>query len=240
MKKVAVITGGSRGIGAACVEKFARNGWSVVSLSRHETELVERLRAEGLDVAWMPCDVAEPQQVAETFAAIRRRYHRVDALVNNAGVSLIRMLADTQEEDWQRVLQTNLSGAYRCSRAALPEMLRLGGGSIVNVASMWGEVGASCEAAYSASKAGLIGLTKALAKELGPSGVRVNCVSPGVIDTEMNAELDEETMQSLREETPLGRIGTAREVAEAIFFLAGEGAGFITGQVLGVSGGMVI
>ena len=160
--------------------------------------------------------------------------------MNNAGVALIRLFTDTDETSWDRLFDVNVKGAYHCLQAVLPGMISRQEGAVVNISSMWGEVGASCEAAYAASKAALIGLTKALAKELGPSGIRVNCVTPGTIDTEMNAELDEETRAALAEETPLCRLGEAEDVAKAVLFLAGEQASFITGQVLGVSGGYVI
>lgn len=244
MGRVAVITGGSRGIGRACAEAFAEAGYSTIVLCRSAVEaaqqLTDSLRARGLDCAWYQCDVADAQQVKETFAAILKLYHRVDVLVNNAGVALIRLFTDTGETDWDRVFDVNVKGVYRCTQAVLPAMLDRQNGSIVNISSMWGEVGASCEVAYSASKAAVIGFTRALAKELGPSGIRVNCVSPGTIDTEMNAELDDEARAALANETPLERIGDPAEVAKAVLFLAGEGASFITGQVLGVSGGFIV
>ena len=244
MNGVAVITGGSRGIGAACVEAFARAGWRTVFLCRKATDRAEALtaalREEGWDVAWFCCDVTDPAAVTETFAKIHSLYHRVDVLVNNAGISLIRMFQDTTEADWLHVFDVNLHGAYRCTRAVVEGMVHRGTGCIINISSMWGQVGASCEVAYSAAKAALQGMTMALAKELGPSGIRVNCVAPGVIDTEMNAELGEETKQSLAEETPLGRMGTPQDIADTVLYLASPAAGFITGQILGVNGGMVI
>lgn len=244
MRKVAVITGGSRGIGRACVQAFARAGYSTVLLCRRATDaaeqLTQELRGEGFDCAWYQCDVADREQVEQTFTAIQKLYHRVDVLVNNAGVALIRLFTDTDEAAWEQVFEVNVKGTYRCTQAVLPGMIDRQSGAIINISSMWGEVGASCEVAYSASKAAVIGMTKALAKELGPSGIRVNCVSPGVIDTDMNAELDEETRQALAEETPLERLGTPENVANTVLFLAGEGAAFITGQVLGVSGGYII
>lgn len=244
MRRTVLITGGSRGIGAACVGAFARAGWSVVFLYRRAEEAAEalcaRLRGEGLDVSCRRCDVSRRDEVFRTVDDLMRTYHRFDALVNNAGVAHIGLFTDMTEEQWDALFAVNVKGAFNVTQAVLPGMISQGSGAIVNVSSMWGEVGASCEVAYSAAKAALIGMTKALAKEVGPSGVRVNCVSPGVIDTDMNAELTEADLAALAEETPLGRIGRAEEVANATLYLCGEGASFITGQTLGVSGGLVV
>ena len=244
MRRTVLITGGSRGIGAACVGAFARAGWSVVVLYRRAEEAAEalcaRLRGEGLDVSCRRCDVSRRAEVFRTVNDLLRTYHRFDALVNNAGVAHIGLFTDMTEAQWDALFAVNVKGAFNVTQAVLPSMISQGSGAIVNVSSMWGEVGASCEVAYSAAKAALIGMTKALAKEVGPSGVRVNCVSPGVIDTDMNAELTEADLAALAEETPLGRTGRAEEVAEAALYLCGEGASFITGQVLGVSGGLVV
>ncbi|MGN0971169.1 MAG: elongation factor P 5-aminopentanone reductase [Aristaeellaceae bacterium] len=244
MRRTVLITGGSRGIGAACVKAFARAGWSVVFLYRRAEEAAEalctRLRGEGLDVSCRRCDVSDRDEVFRTVNELMRTYHRFDALVNNAGVAHIGLFTDMTEEAWDALFSVNVKGAFNVTQAVLPGMISQGSGAIVNVSSMWGEVGASCEVAYSAAKAALIGMTKALAKEVGPSGVRVNCVSPGVIDTDMNAELTQADLAALAEETPLGRIGRAEEVANAALYLCGEGASFITGQVLGVSGGLVV
>ena len=244
MRRVALITGGSRGIGAACVRLFAEKGWAVVFLYRSREDaanaLVEELRTRGFDAAGYRCDVANGEAVKVAIAEILRLYHHIDVLVNNAGIAHIGLLTDMAEADWQRVFDTNVGGVFHVTQAVLPGMISRRQGSIVNVSSMWGETGASCEVAYSAAKAAVIGFTKALAKEVGPSGVRVNCVSPGLIDTDMNAELDEDALAELAEETPLGRVGTVADVARAVLFLAGDGASFITGQVLGVSGGLQI
>lgn len=244
MRRIALITGGSRGIGAACVRAFAQDGYSVVflynrSADRAET-LAKTLRSEGRDVAAYQCDVSDPQQVASAIGSILRTYHRIDALVNCAGIAHIGLFTDMTEAEWDHLFAVNVRSAFSVTKAVLPGMISQQRGSIVNVSSMWGEVGASCEVAYSAAKAALIGMSKALAKEVGLSGVHVNCVTPGVIDTDMNAQLTEEDRAALADETPLGRIGTAEEVAQTILFLCGEGASFITGQVLGVSGGLVV
>ena len=243
-KKVVLITGGSRGIGRACVEAFARAGWAALFFCRARTDLAaslaENLRSEGCDAGWYQCDVSQKAQVDAAVSDILRRYHRVDALVNNAAVSQTGLMTDMTEADWDGMFAVNVKGAFLCARAVLPGMIARRSGSIVNVSSMWGQVGASCEVCYSATKAALIGFTKALAQEVGPSGVRVNCVAPGVIDTDMNAALDGAALAALADETPLGRIGTPEEIARAVLYLAGDGASFVTGQVLGVNGGFVV
>lgn len=244
MRKIALITGGSRGIGAACVRHFARNGYAVVFLANRSLEkaqrLTDELRAEGCDVAFRLCDVSDGSQVASVIAEILNSYKRIDALVNCAGVAHIGLFTDMTDAEWDALFAVNVRSIFSVTRAVLPGMISRQAGAVVNVSSMWGEVGASCEVAYSAAKAAIIGLSKALAKEVGPSGVRVNCVTPGVIDTDMNAQLSEDDRAALSDETPLGRIGNPEEVASTIFFLCSDAASFITGQVLGVSGGLVI
>ncbi len=244
MRKIALITGGSRGIGAACVRAFAEDGYAVAFLynrSREQAEaLVQTLRAKGRDVAAFRCDLADPAQIAAVLADILRTYRHIDALVNCAGIAHVGLFTDMTEDEWDRLFAVNVRSAFSVTKAVLPGMISRQAGAIVNVSSMWGEVGASCEVAYSATKAALIGMTKALAKEVGPSGVRVNCVTPGVIDTDMNAQLTDDDRTALADETPLGRIGAAEEVAQTILYLCGDGASFITGQVLGVSGGLVV
>ena len=244
MRRTAVVTGGSRGIGRACVARLARDGWSVAFLYRRSHEaaasLCETLRAEGCDVEAVCCDITDGTALEAALDGILRTRHHVDLLVNDAGVAHIGLLTDMTDEEWDLLFDTNVKAAFRCIRKLAPGMVSRRSGCIINISSMWGQVGASCEAAYSATKAALIGLTKALAQELGPSGVRVNCVAPGTIATEMNRELGEETLRDLADSTPLGRIGDPEDVAAAVSFLAGEGASFITGQVLGVNGGYVI
>ena len=244
MSKTILITGGSRGIGRACVELFARKGWRVVFLCRTREDaaktLVDKLRAEGCDAEYFLCDVSDRTRVNEVVGEILRRCHRIDALVNNAAISQIKLFTDLTPEDWRRMFAVNVDGVFNCTQAVLGGMISEKRGAIVNISSMWGQVGASCEVAYSAAKAAVIGLTKALAKEVGPSGVRVNCVCPGVIDTDMLGALDEETRAALIDETPLERIGTPEDVARAVAYLCSEEASFITGQILGVNGGMII
>ena len=230
-----VITGGSRGIGAEAVRTFRRRGDRVTFLYARSAEAAEALARETGAEA-IQCDVADPTAVEETFAGLGD----VDILICNAGIAHQGLVTDIGEAEWHRLFEVNVHGVYRCICAALPGMIRRQAGCIITVASMWGQVGASCEVCYSATKAALIGFTKALAQEVGPSGVRVNCVAPGVIDTDMNAALDEAALAALADETPLGRIGSPAEIARAVLFLAGDEASFITGQVLGVNGGFTV
>ncbi len=232
MGKTALVTGSSRGIGAAALRRLAAEGWDV-TVHYNESEAAALALAKELGVRALQADVTDPAQVEALFAAAGP----VDLLVCSAGVARYGLITDGDEDDWRRVLAVNTDGAYRCCRAAVPHMVRQKAGNIILVSSVWGLYGASCEAVYSASKAALIGLTKALAKELGPSGIRVNCVAPGVIDTDMLARFDFADRQALADDTPLGRIGQPEDVAELIAFLASEKAGFITGQIIGCDGG---
>ena len=185
-------------------------------------------------------DVTNTCSINAATEAILADFGHIDLLVNNAGIATSGLLTETTDIEWERIIDTDLSGVFRCCRAVLPGMIRRQSGCIVNISSIWGMTGAACEAAYSAAKAGVIGLTRALAKEVGPSGIRVNCVAPGVIDTEMNAHLSPVEMAALTGETPLGRIGRPEEVAAAVCFLAGTGGEFLTGQVISPNGGLVI
>ena len=234
-----LITGGSRGIGAACVRRFAEQGDNVVFFYRNSDAAAEALARECGATA-MRVDVSDPDAVRDAVARAAEVLGGIDVLVNNAGIAQIKLLSDITDVDWQNMIGTNLSGAFYLCREASRYMIGQQYGRIVNVGSMWGKVGASCEVHYSASKAGLRGLTMALAKELGPSNITVNCVEPGVIDTEMNATLDEETKRQLCDETPLCRMGRVDEVARAIAFFASDEASFITGQILGVDGGFAV
>ena len=243
MVKIArvLITGASRGIGAATALAFAEAGYSVVINYNKSEERAKALRDKIESVYKTSCilaqaDVSDPDSVREMFSQIGE----VDVLVNNAGCSTQRLFTDITDEEWNRTISTDLGGVFYCSRAALPAMIRKKSGVIINISSMWGEGGASCEVHYSAAKAGVIGRTKALAKEVAPSDIRVNCIAPGVIMTDMMQSFDSETLSALTEETPLGRLGTPEDIASAAVFLASDKASFITGQVLGVNGGFVI
>lgn len=222
MKQV-LITGGATGIGAATAQVFLERGYRVF-VTVHQTV------AELPGVTAIPCDITDPADVERLFAAVGT----VDVLVNNAGISLIRQIQDTTPEDYDALMGVNCKGVFLCSRAAAVDMLRRHSGAIVNMSSMWGQVGASCETAYSMSKAGVIGFTRALAQELAPEGIAVNCVAPGIIDTRMNACFDRAELEA---QVPMGRLGTPREVAEAVLYLAESP--YVTGQVLGVNGGIV-
>lgn len=228
----ALISGASRGIGRACARVLAADGHAVVINYLHSRSEAEALAA-GTGGTAIRADVSDPCEVQAMFAAAGD----VDVLVCNAGVALQKLFTDTTWEDWRRLFAVNVDGAYNLIRAALPHMIHEKYGRIVLISSVWGVHGASCEAAYSASKAALIGLTRALAKELGPSGITVNCVCPGVIDTDMNAALGSETLASLAEDTPLCRLGTPEDVASLVRYLCSGEAGFITGQIIGADGG---
>ena len=239
-----LITGASRGIGAQCALAFAKAGCDVaLNYCRSEEKalaLIKEIQALGVRACAVQADVADSTQVKQMFDTVRAELGAIDVLVNNAGIAHVGLLTDMTDDEWRRLIDTDLSGTFYCCREALPDMIRAHSGVIVNIASMWGEVGASCEAAYSAAKAGVIGLTKALAKEVGPSGVRVNAVSPGVVMTDMMAGFSDEDVAALKDETPLMQLGAPEDIAEAVLFLASEKARFITGQVLSVNGGLVI
>lgn len=236
-----LVTGGTRGIGEACVRAFCAQGDRVAFFYRNSpAEVAEKLERE--TGAWaIRADVSDPGSVREAMEQIDRSWNgRLDVLVNNAGISQIKLFTDLTDGDWRGMMAIDLDGAFYVTREAAKLMVRRQYGRIVNIGSMWGKCGASCEVHYSAAKAGLRGMTMALAKELGPSHITVNCVEPGLISTEMNAALDAETVRGLCEETPLCRMGTPGEVADAVLFFASEKAGFITGQTLGVDGGFAI
>ena len=219
MKKTVIITGASKGIGAAMAILFARKGYNVVPIKANVANKLET-------------DILIKEAVY--------KFGSVDVLINNAGVAFNGLITDTEEFDSDKIFDVDLKGVFNCCKSVTPVMVNQKSGKIINISSMWGQVGASCEVAYSAAKAGVIGLTKALAKELAPSGITVNCIAPGLIDTSMNSNISVEDLNAFVEDIPLGRMGTAEDIAETALFLASEGADYITGQVLGVNGGYVM
>ena len=234
MKNV-LVTGGSRGIGAQCVKAFSDKGYRVFFFYKNNDKKAEKI-AELTNSKAVKCDISSYKDVERVKIELGVDF---DIIVNNAGISQIKMFQDITEEDWDNMFNINIKGIYNVTAHFMPSMINKKWGRIINISSMWGEEGGSCEVHYSASKAAVIGFTKALAKELGPSGITVNCVSPGVIDTQMNEHLSDEDMKELCEETPAGRIGRAEEVANAVVYLA-EDTGFITGVVLPVNGGFIM
>ncbi len=239
MIKTALVTGGSGGIGSAIVKKLTEEGWYCAFSWNRGKERAERL-AEETGALAIQGDLTRGEDAARIAAQARERMGVVTLLVNNAGIGEHRLFTEIAEADWDRLFAVNVKGAYLMARELLPQMLERRQGSIVNISSIWGESGAAMEVCYSAAKAALIGMTKALAKEVGPSGVRVNCVTPGVITTAMNSAYSPEEMAALQEETPLMRIGRPEDVAEAVAYLAAEKSSFVTGQVLRVDGGFLL
>lgn len=237
--KTALITGGTKGIGKAIAQEFLENGYEVIINYFHDEETAIETQTEFNECGYCPvlmrADVSDERQVKEMLDEVFRIYKHLDVLVNNAGISKIQVIQDTTLDDWERIMGVNMRGAFLCSREAVFNMIANGYGSIINIASVWGEVGASCEVAYSASKGALIAFTKALAKELAPSHITVNCVSPGVIDTQMNSHLSEVEMEDLISQIPLNRLGSGTDIAKACLFLAENS--YITGEILSVGGG---
>jgi 3-oxoacyl-[acyl-carrier protein] reductase len=237
--RTVLITGGSRGIGAACVRAFAQAGWRTAFLYRSSTQEAQAL-AKATGALALQADVSVSAQVDAAIGRTLEDFRHIDALVNNAGLSLSRLTQDTTDEEWRSVLDVNLTGAFYVTRAALPGMISRGEGRIVNVASIWGMVGGSMETAYSAAKSGLIGFTKALAQEVGPSGITVNALAPGATRTDMLKEYDEAALNAIRQETPLGRLCEPEEIARVALWLCGPDAAMLTGQVISPNGGRVI
>lgn len=244
MEKTAIITGASRGIGRACAVTLSRQGFQIAvnynSSHREALQTVREIEDCGGRALAIRADVSDSAQVNEMVVLCERELGPVSVLINNAGIAEQALFTDITDAMWRRMFAVNVDGAFYCCRAVLPGMIRAKRGSIINISSIWGIAGASCEAHYSAAKAALIGLTKALAKEAGPSGIRVNCISPGVIDTDMNAALSPDDLASIREQTPLCAIGTPDDIAAVAAFLASDAAGFFTGQVISPNGGFVI
>ena len=240
--KVALVTGASGGIGSAIARRLAKDGFALCLHYRQNRDATERLAEELGNIVPVLCvaaDVADEAAVRDVVARCERELGAVDVLVSNAGISQQKLFTDVTAEEWRRMFAVHVDGAFYAAKAVLPSMIAKKSGAIINVSSMWGVTGGSCEVAYSAAKAALIGLTRALAKEVGPSGITVNCVAPGLIDTPMNAHLSDEDKRALCDDTPLGRIGTPEDAAGAVAFFASPDAACITGQALGVDGGII-
>lgn len=244
MSKTVLITGASKGIGANLAIRFAEQGYNVVMNYNSSVQsailLQKSLSESGYNVIAFKANVKNRLDVDLMVKETLYRFGSIDVLINNAGVAHQSLLTDISEQDWNNVIGVNLTGTFNCTQAVLPHMINQKSGSIINISSMWGEVGASCEVAYSAAKAGVIGFTKALAKEVGPSNITVNCIAPGLIETTMNHNMTIEDTAAIIDDTPMGRIGTTNDIAQAALFLASQDASYITGQILGVNGGFVI
>ena len=244
MEKTVIITGASKGIGAATAILFAEKGYNVVINYNNSVEsakiLTTSLRSRGHSVVAMKANVANRLETDLMIKETLYKFGSIDLLVNNAGISEVGLITEIDDIDVKQIFDVNLLGTYNCCKGVAPVMINQKYGKIINIASMWGEVGASCEVAYSASKAGVIGLTKALAKELAPSGINVNCISPGIIDTSMNKNISAQDIEQFVESVPLSRIGYPEEIADMIYYLASETGDYITGQNIGINGGFVI
>ena len=244
--KTALITGASGGIGSAIAIALAQAGCNVIVHCNRNIEKADRLakiinESYGVNSLAVTADVSDRDSVNEMFDIIDRTTEKIDILINNAGIAQQKLFTDITQDEWHKMIGVNLNGVFNCTQEVLKRyMIKNHSGAILNISSMWGEVGASCEVHYSAAKAGVIGLTKALAKEVGLSGIRVNCICPGVIMTDMMKDFDEATLKALKEETPLNTLGTPKDIADAAVFLCSDKAKFITGQILGVNGGFVI
>lgn len=234
-----LVTGGSRGIGRAMVELFSKAGYKV-AFTYNSSSLAAEEVARTFGALAVKADSRSEAEVVMAVQKAEAELGAIDVLINNAGVSSVGLITDVSLDEWNRVMDTSVTGAFLYSKSVLPQMIRKKWGRIINISSMWGMVGASCEVHYSTAKAALIGFTKALAKEVGPSGITVNAIAPGVIATEMNSAFSDEDMMALADETPVGRIGEACEIARAALFLASEESSFITGEIMNISGGFVV
>ncbi len=240
MSKTVFITGGSRGIGKCAAELFYKNGYNVIiNYNKSEKDALELSNALSGSIA-LSGDVSNEKDVKDMFEKALSHFGKIDVVINNAGVSFSKLVTETMLSDWENLFGVNVTGTFLVSKYAAEHMIKNHSGKILNVSSIWGISGASCESCYSASKGAVIAFTKALAKELGPSGITVNAVAPGFIDTDMNKNISSDDRESFREETPLGKIGTPEDVANLLLFLASDSADFITGQVIGVDGGAIL
>ncbi len=244
MSKVVLVTGASRGIGCEIARLFAMKGYRVaINYNQNEgaaNALFNDLLKAGYSSMLVQADVSNKEQVDSMIESINKQFGGIDVLVNNAGIAKQQLFTDISMQEWDRMFDVNVKGIFLCCQGVLPSMIRNKTGKIINISSIWGITGASCEVLYSTTKAAIIGLTKALAKELGPSNIQVNCVAPGVIDTDMNSDLDQAAFEELKDQTPLGVIGKGIDIAETVAFLASEKANFITGQVISPNGGLLI
>lgn len=244
MRKTAVVTGGSRGIGAAISLELAKQGFDIALIFNENVEMANKVAdkiAESSNVCLTyKCDVSNYTIVNDTFKSIIKEFKHIDVLVNNAAITIDGVISETTDEQFDKLFGINVKGVFNCSKAALENMIHNKKGHIINISSIWGQVGASCEVCYSASKAAVIGFTKALAKEVAPSGIKVNCIAPGVIMTDMLSKLSQSELDVIKEETPLNIIGMPTDIANMTAFLASDKSRFITGQVFGVNGGIVI
>lgn len=238
--RTVLITGGSRGIGKSLVEEFNKNGYKVIFLYLKSEDAAKSIIDRLNNVYAFKCDISSENEIEAVLSEILSEHREIDVLINNAGISYEGLLSEMSFDDWMKIINVNLSSMFLTCRKLIPHFVSKKNGKIINITSMWGEVGASCEVAYSASKAGVIGFTKALAKELAPSGITVNAVSPGIINTDMMSGFTDEDIKVLCEQTPLGRIGKGTDIAQTVLFLASENADFITGQTISVNGGFVI
>lgn len=243
-KKTVIITGGAKGIGKAITEVFAEEKYNVLinynKSQQSALDIYESLKAKDLNIDKYKADVTDRRQVKAMMQYCLDRFGHIDILINNAGIAQDKLFTEITDDDWDNMIDTNLKSVFCCSQEALKTMISQKSGKIINISSIWGIVGASCEVHYSVSKAGVIGLTKALAKELGPSNIQVNCVAPGVIETDMLCDCTDQTLDDLRESTPLMRLGRAKDIANSVMFLASDNSDFITGQVISPNGGFIV
>lgn len=238
--KTVLVTGGSRGIGKAIVKEFAKNNYNVILNYNKSYEAAKAVEDEFKNVKIFRADVSNPKEVQQMISFSNEQFGQIDILVNNAGIGCSGLFQDISYEEWQNVFNVNVNGVFNLTKQIIPEMISKHSGKIINVSSIWGIVGASCEVAYSASKAAIIGFTKALAKEVGPSGITVNAVAPGIVMTDMVSNYSLEEFEDIRNQIPLGEIGTTEDIANAVYFLASDKANYITGQVISPNGGWVV